>query len=77
MRNKQRQAKEFLIELCMAHSQAVHARNEHKRKSDGSQILLKMYDEKIFQLESQITSSVKSWLGCEQPPHGEQSRKDV
>ena len=65
MATKQKQMREKIKELCMAHSQLVHAKTEHKKKSGGSQILEEMYEVKIRELEGQITTNVKSWLGQE------------
>jgi len=65
MANKKKPTREQLRDLCFAHSQIINARKEHFKLEDGSQILLKMYDHKIHELENTITLNLKSWLGIE------------
>jgi protein-tyrosine-phosphatase len=62
MGNKRKATRELLRELCIAHSQALKAREAHKQESDSSDRLLKMYDKEIRELEGLITANVKSWL---------------
>ena len=63
--NRQRQAKEFVRELCVAHNQVIKDLERHKKEGRGSQIVLDMYEQKIRELESQITANVKSLQGIE------------
>lgn len=62
MASSKKSTKGVLMELCVAHSQVENARKKHKRENDGSEILIEMYDQKIRELESQITRVLKSWL---------------
>jgi hypothetical protein len=67
MASKNARLKKLLKELCKAHSEVLHAREEHKREDGHTQILLEMYDQKLCELETQITVNLKSWLnmdGC-------------
>ena len=65
MASSKKSAKGMLMELCIAHSQAENVRKMHKRENDGSEILTKMYDQNIRELERKITYTVKSWLAPE------------
>jgi predicted house-cleaning NTP pyrophosphatase (Maf/HAM1 superfamily) len=65
MASKTRVSKEVLRELCVAHKQIVQAKEEHLSRADASQVVVEMYDQKARELEREITSKVKLWLGCE------------
>ena len=63
--NKKKATREQLKDLCIAHSQLINARKEHFKMGDGSQILLKMYDREIQEIENTIAVNLKSWLNLE------------
>jgi len=66
MASKKRISKEALRQLCVAHNQVFQAKEEHLRRADGSRVVIDMYDQKARELELEITSKVKHWLGCEE-----------
>ena len=69
---KNKPTKENLKELCEAHSELVQIRQKHTQEKLGSTVLIQMFDEKIQELESEITETMKAWLD---PDRSNQSSK--
>jgi len=65
--NKQKELRERLEELCVAHTQIFKAREKHEENKNTSQIFLEMYEQKIRELEGKAMGSLKHFLGLEGP----------
>jgi hypothetical protein len=75
MTTRNAQTKNLLRELCKAHSEVLKAREDHARDNEPSQILLEMYEQKIQDLETQITSTLKSWLNTRESPKQDHNKE--
>ena len=60
MAPKKKQIEEALKELAAAHTQLTEARENHLGKGDGSEIVLTMFDQKLRELEVEITVAAKA-----------------
>ena len=60
---KNKPTKDKLKEICAVHSELVQIRQKHVQEEQGSTVLIQMFDEKINELESQITETLKAWFG--------------
>ena len=69
MANGKKMTKGSLRDLCEAHTQLVQAREEHL-KGSGSEILVDFFEQKISELQGEITGAVKVWLGREKVKKG-------
>jgi len=65
--NKQKQLRDHLKELCVAHTQIFKAREKHKEDKHSSQIFIEMYEQKIRELEGEAMGNLKLFLGLEGP----------
>ena len=59
---KSKLTKEELQQLCIAHDQLVGLRESQTKETGSSLILNEILDQKISELESEITQKVKNWL---------------
>ena len=63
--NKQKQLRERLEELCVAHTQIFKAREKHKEDKNSSKIFFEMYEQKTRELEGEAMGILKLFLGLE------------
>jgi hypothetical protein len=60
MAPKKKQIEEALRELALGHTQLVQIRQNHSDKDDASQIVTNVFDQKIHELEIEITVTAKA-----------------
>jgi hypothetical protein len=68
MAPRKKQIEEALKELAAAHTQLTEARESHLGKGDGSEIVLTMFDQKICELEAEITVAAKALFNRGEAP---------